>query len=214
MSNTPRNLLLAGVDEAGRGPLAGPLAVASVILKPGVVIDGIRDSKKLKHETRLKLSQEIRAKALAYSCILISPDKIDHFNILQATKMGMRQTALQVIDDLGLSKKNNIHFLVDGNAIFCKELSVEAIIKGDDKLQCIGAASILAKVTRDLYMEKVAEEFPQYEFQKHKGYPTKLHKELIRTHGPCPIHRKTFAGVKEHLDKSTKNISSNKGASF
>lgn len=200
-----RAFYLAGIDEAGRGPLAGPVSVAGVILPPEFDSTKINDSKKLKHEDRLEISEIIKENALAYECILISPEEIDSLNILKATLQGMDKVARGL---KAQTQSNFIHFLVDGNKTFCNDLSVEAIIKGDGKVKCIGAASILAKVTRDTYMEEMAEQYPEYLFETHKGYPTKLHKEKIKEHGPCPIHRKTFAGVKEYcnaIDTSTRN---------
>lgn len=196
--------IIAGIDEAGRGPLAGPLSVAAVALgDKGSKIKGLADSKKLSHKNRLQLAAEIKEKALFHTTILITPEEIDSFNILQATKLGMKRAAQELID-LMSSKATGTrcHFLVDGNQKFCMKISNEAIIKGDDKILSISAASILAKVERDLLMEEMATKYPCYDFEVHKGYPTKSHKEKIRTHGPCPIHRKTFSGVKEFYNET------------
>jgi ribonuclease HII len=191
---------IAGIDEAGRGPLAGPVGVAGVVLPAGFKSKKITDSKKLSLLSRNELFLEIKETCLAYSCILISPEKIDQYNILRATMMGMEQVAKELISKLKKSPSAQFHFLVDGNRAFCNDLSVEAIIKGDGKIKCIGAASILAKVARDTYMEKIGTQYPEYEFHLHKGYPTRLHKERIQQFGPCPIHRKTFSGVKEYCE--------------
>jgi ribonuclease HII len=193
-----RTMYVAGIDEAGRGPLAGPVSVAGVILSPAYNSEKVRDSKKLTHKDRLELSEEIKANSIAHFSVLVSPEEIDRMNILRATMYGMEQVAAGVVRLLTAAAPGKVHFLVDGNRPFCNKRSVEAIIKGDGKIKCIGAASILAKVERDLYMEKLAEQYPEYLFETHKGYPTKLHKEKIRLHGPSPVHRKTFSGVKEY----------------
>lgn len=187
---------IIGVDEAGRGPLAGPVVAAAVILGPNTNLLEIRDSKKLSHKKRLELSDKIKKLALGYSIQSIDPDEIDRINILSATKLAMKKAVIDLINKLDIK---NPHCLVDGNTPFCKELSIETIIKGDDKIRCIGAASILAKVYRDQFMTEMSESFPYYGFEKHMGYPTKAHVEQIKIHGPCPIHRKTFKGVKEHV---------------
>lgn len=200
-------MYLAGIDEAGRGPLAGPLAVAGVILSPTFNSENIDDSKKLSHQNRLVLAKEIKGNSIAWASVMISPEEIDHLNILRATLYGMKQVATTLMEKIkNHSPECKVHYLVDGNKTFCNKLSVEAIIKGDGKIKCIGAASILAKVERDLYMEKMAEQYPEYVFESHKGYPTKLHKEKIKLHGPSPIHRKTFSGVKEYCNADNKGI--------
>jgi len=187
-------IIVAGIDEAGRGPLAGHVVAAAVALSPKSLHLPIQDSKKLNAKRRLNLFEEIKELALGYSISSIEHDKIDEINILQATKLAMKTAASDLIENLCAKDS---HFLVDGNTPFCKNFSIETIIKGDDKIRCIGAASILAKVHRDLHMEKMALEYPQYGFEKHMGYPTKFHKEQIKEFGPCPIHRRTFKGVKE-----------------
>lgn len=197
--NSP--LFIAGIDEAGRGPLAGPLSVAGIILPVTYMTSSITDSKKISAKNRLSLFHELKEIALAYSCLLVEPAEIDQINIFQATKQGMRRVAQDLVEKISTQNQTFVHFLVDGNTKFCNEISNEAIIKGDGKIKCIGAASILAKVTRDLYMEEMSNKYPDYAFEKHKGYPTKLHKERIKQFGPCPIHRKTFSGVKEYYSE-------------
>jgi ribonuclease HII len=197
-----KKFFICGIDEAGRGPLAGPVSVGGVILAVGTKIQGINDSKKLKANHREELEEEIKTKALAYSCIEVEPDTIDQINILQATKLGMKQVAedlIQKINAIFPDSQNIFHFLVDGNQKFCTTLSQDPIIKGDGLIKLIGSASILAKVSRDRIMKNLGREFPQYGFESHMGYPTKHHKQMIIEHGVLTIHRKTFAGVKEHL---------------
>lgn len=178
--------LIAGIDEAGRGPLAGPVCAAAVILPEGMIIDGVDDSKKLSEKKREQLYDKIIGAAVSYSIAFVYPDVIDEINIRQATHKAMQQAAD------GLKIKPDI-LLVDGNdKISFDGFESEYIIKGDSKLECIAAASILAKVTRDRYMREMDKEYPDYGFAKHKGYGTKAHMEAIREVGLCPIHRKTF----------------------
>lgn len=176
---------LAGVDEAGRGPLAGPVTAAAVVLPEDAVIDGLNDSKKLSEKRREELFDVIRDKALAYAVYSVDEKRIDEINILQATFEAMRGAvgALDVIPDL---------VLVDGNRSPGLELPCETVVKGDSKSMSIAAASILAKVTRDRYMRRIAEIYPGYGFEKHKGYGTKAHYEAIERLGICDIHRRTF----------------------
>ena len=176
---------LAGVDEAGRGPLAGPVTAAAVVLPEDAVIDGLNDSKKLSEKRREELFDVIRDKALAYAVYSVDEKRIDEINILQATFEAMRGAvgALDVIPDL---------VLVDGNRSPGLELPCETVVKGDSKSMLIAAASILAKVTRDRYMRRMAEIYPGYGFEKHKGYGTKAHYEAIERLGLCDIHRRTF----------------------
>lgn len=193
---------ICGIDEAGRGPLAGPLSVGGAIFRPHEMIGGINDSKKLTESKREALYEEIRTKALVYSNILVESPEIDRINILQATKLGMKLVAEDIIEKINLKfpdSHNFVHFLVDGNQKFCTKLSQDPIIKGDGLIKVIGSASILAKVSRDRIMMKLGREHPEYGFESHKGYPTKHHKEMIREYGVLPFHRKTFAGVKEHV---------------
>lgn len=179
------NGYLAGVDEAGRGPLAGPVAAAAVILPEGAEIDGINDSKKLSEKKREALFDVIKDKALAYAVCMAGAERIDEINILRATMEAMRGA----VEKLGLKPD---YVIVDGNRM--PELTVpgEAVVKGDSKSMAIAAASVLAKVTRDRYMREAARKFPGYGFEKHKGYGTKAHYEAIERLGVCGIHRRTF----------------------
>jgi len=183
---------IAGSDEAGRGPLVGAVVAAAVILHKDRPIAGLDDSKKLSEKKRELLAHQIREQALAWSVVSVHADEIDRINILQASLAAMKRAveSLLVTPDL---------VLVDGNK--CPDLScrVEAIVKGDSKVAAISAASILAKVDRDRQMIELHEQYPQYEFNRHKGYPTKLHMALLQEFGPCPLHRKSFAPVKKLL---------------
>lgn len=176
---------IAGVDEAGRGPLAGPVYAAAVILKPGARIDGINDSKKLSEKKREELFDVIIENSVAYAVYSVDEKTIDEVNILNATHMAMNGAvnSLSVRPDF---------VLIDGNSIKNMTLPHETIVKGDAKSISIAAASILAKVSRDRYIIKMAEKYPEYGFEKHKGYGTKAHTEAILKYGPCEIHRKTF----------------------
>ncbi len=176
---------ICGVDEAGRGPLAGPVYAAAVILPQGYVVEGVNDSKKLSEKKRDMLFDKIIDECVCYSIGTASVSEIDEFNILQATFLAMRRA----VD--GLSIKPDFA-LIDGNADPGVSTASMTVIKGDSKSANIAAASILAKVSRDRYMMEMAEKYPQYHFEKHKGYGTKLHYEMIREYGICPIHRKTF----------------------
>lgn len=177
--------LICGVDEAGRGPLAGPVAAGAVILPKDCMILYLNDSKKLSEKRREELFWEIREKAVSYSVGIVGPERIDEINILQATYEAMRQavSGLGVVPDLLLN-----------DAVTIPELAIPQvpIIKGDAKSVSIAAASILAKVTRDHRMEEYDRQFPQYGFAKHKGYGTAAHVAAIREFGPCPIHRRSF----------------------
>ena len=177
--------LICGVDEAGRGPLAGPVFAAAVILPSDYEIEGINDSKKLSPKKREKLFDEIIEHAVAYSIRSCDQKIIDEINILQATMLAMK-TAVE-----SLSVKPEIVF-VDGNRLPNWEIPSESIVTGDATSASIAAASILAKVSRDRFMLEMDKKYPEYEFAKHKGYPTELHYEKIREYGPCEIHRKTF----------------------
>ena len=177
--------LIAGVDEAGRGPLAGPVCAAAVILPPDAYFEKINDSKKLTDKQKDRLFDEIKEKAVAYSISLVPNTVIDEINILNATFKAMGEA----ID--GLSAVPG-HVLIDGNMVRGIEIPHTCVVKGDSKSISIAAASILAKVTRDRYMIQLAEKYPQYMFEKHKGYATKLHYEKILEFGPSDIHRKSF----------------------
>lgn len=184
--------LVAGVDEAGRGPLAGPVVAAAVILDDLNPIKGLADSKKLSASRREKLFDEIRAKALCFSIALASVEEIDQLNILQATMLAMRRAVN------GLRLKPNM-VLVDGNRLPIIDIRAEAIVKGDSLVPAISAASILAKVHRDRWCMEVDLVYPQYGFAGHKGYGTAVHLAALKSHGACPEHRKTFKPVTEVL---------------
>ncbi|MBN1379428.1 MAG: ribonuclease HII [Gammaproteobacteria bacterium] len=188
--------LIAGVDEAGRGPLAGPVVAAAVILDPQQQIIGLKDSKKLSAAKRAALSDEIRSKALAWAIALADAKEIDQINILQATMLAMQRAVNQL-------KSAPQRVLVDGNRCPILDYPVEAIIKGDATVAAISAASILAKVQRDHIMLQLHEQYPQYDFEQHKGYPTKRHCELLMQFGPCPEHRRSYAPVRLALQAST-----------
>ena len=180
------NGCFAGVDEAGRGPLCGPICVAACILDPEKPVYGINDSKKLSEKKREALFEEIKAKALAYSIIFVGPEVIDRENILHATLGGMRRA----VEELAITPRL---VLVDGNR--CPEglaMPAQPVVKGDAASASIGAASILAKVSRDRYMLELDRQYPQYQLAKHKGYPTKLHYELIEKYGIQPFYRRSF----------------------
>lgn len=176
---------IAGIDEAGRGPLAGPVYAAAVILDSGTVIKGLNDSKKLSEKRREEIFDEIIEKAVSYHIFSVNEKVIDEINILEATykAMGGAMEGLEVVPDF---------VLIDGNRIKGIELPHETVVKGDLKCASIAAASILAKVSRDRFMIEAAEKYPQYGFEKHKGYGTAAHNEAILKYGPCPIHRRTF----------------------
>ena len=180
--------LVAGVDEAGRGPLAGPVMAAAVILDEKHPIRYLADSKTLTAKRRDFLFDEIRAKALCFSVAQACVEEIDEINILQATMLAMRRAVL------GLRLPPKL-VLVDGNRLPVLDIRAEAIVKGDSKVAAISAASILAKVSRDRWGAQSHLEFPQYGFDSHKGYPTAVHLAALRVHGPCPQHRKTFGPV-------------------
>ena len=184
---------IAGVDEVGRGCLAGPVVAAAVILDPNRPIKGLRDSKKLSAKKRDELAEEIKEKALAWSVAAMGPEVIDKINILQATLEAMKAAVekLPVEPDF---------VQVDGNKLPKWKWLSEAIVKGDDKVEWISAASIIAKTTRDAYMCKIAELYPQYGFEHHVGYGTAEHIKALKAYGPTPIHRKTFAPVREVID--------------
>jgi len=184
--------LAAGVDEAGRGPLAGPVVAAAVILDDLHPIAGLADSKKLTPARREKLYDEIRAKALCFCIAEASVEEIDRLNILQATMLAMRRAVM------GLRLKP-VMVLVDGNRLPVLDVPAEAIVKGDALVPSISAASILAKVHRDRWCLQVHEEFPQYGFAGHKGYGTAVHMAALREHGACVHHRRSFAPVAQNL---------------
>lgn len=184
--------LIAGVDEAGRGPLAGPVFAAAVVFEKGTVIPEINDSKKLTEKKREELFDVIKEKALYYSIVSADEKEIDRINILNATYkcFNAAVSELDAMPDV---------VLIDGNRCGEMPTEYETIVKGDAKSMSIAAASILAKVARDRYITELDSKYPEYNFKKHKGYGTKEHLELIAKFGPCPIHRMTFKGVKEHI---------------
>ncbi len=180
---------ICGVDEAGRGPLAGPVVAAAVILDPNNPIEGLGDSKKISEKNRQRLYPLIKEKAKAWAIAEASAQEIDQINILQASLLAMKRA----VEALNIQAE---HALIDGNKAPTLNISCTCIIKGDEKEACIGAASILAKVYRDELLVKLDKEYPQYQFAKHKGYPTKLHRELLTQHGACKEHRQSFKPVK------------------
>lgn len=191
------HLYIAGCDEVGRGPLAGPVVAAAVILDPNVVIKGLNDSKKLSEKKRVALDIEIKEKALAFQIIYISPKEIDDINIYQASKKAMI---------MAIKKLDPKPSFVLSDAMPLNELNIpfESIIKGDSKSATIAAASIIAKVERDNYMVKLSKKYPEYGFEKHKGYPTKQHIEALNKYGVLDIHRKTYKPVSDKLNEQIK----------
>ncbi|MFT2097087.1 ribonuclease HII [Marinomonas sp. 2405UD66-6] len=186
--------LVAGTDEAGRGPLAGEVVAAAVILDPNNPIAGLADSKKLSEKKREALFDEIQEKALAYAIASASIEEIDELNILHASMLAMSRS-------VALLSVPPEHVLVDGNRLPPNlPCTAEAVVKGDARQAAISAASILAKVTRDRSIVELAKTYPEYGFEKHKGYPTALHLEAIRLHGITPIHRRSFGPVKKILE--------------
>ena len=176
---------ICGVDEAGRGPLAGPVVAAACILPTDCIIEGLNDSKKLPEKKRERLFEEIKEKAIAYAIASASNEEIDTLNILNATMLAMARAieALPTKADFAI---------VDGNCVRNFPIPAITIVKGDAKSPSIAAASILAKVTRDRYCMEMDAMYPEYNFKKHKGYPTQEHRDLVMQYGPCPLHRRTF----------------------
>ena len=192
---------IAGVDEAGRGPLAGPVVAAAVIFKPYFIIEGVQDSKKLSPQKREQLLESIQAHALAIGVGIVDSKTIDRINIRQASFKAMRMA-------IGRLKIQPEYLLIDGEALPEKFYPQMGIKNGDNRSFTIAAASIVAKVTRDRLMVDLHQKYPQYGFDRHKGYGTKLHREMILQYGPCPVHRRTF------LKKIVGNLtqSDNKGS--
>ena len=176
---------VCGIDEAGRGPLAGPVCAAAVLLPEGLVIDGLNDSKKLSEKKRELLFPVIEENALAFGIGFADEKEIDEINILQATFLAMRRA-------FDAMQRRCDYVLVDGNRMPPMPVLGETVVKGDAKSPSIAAASILAKVSRDRVMLEYAKQYPEYQFEKHKGYGTKAHVEALRAFGPSPIHRRTF----------------------
>ena len=191
----PPYVIICGVDEAGRGPLAGAVYAAAVILNPQRAILGLADSKKLSEKKRDSLAIEIKTHALAWAIASASVEEIDEINILQASLLAMKRAveSLAIMPEL---------VLVDGNRCPKISLPCHAIIKGDSKVQAISAASILAKTARDANCFELHQIYPQYNFAQHKGYPTALHMSLLITHGISPVHRKSYAPVRKLLVKA------------
>jgi ribonuclease HII len=184
--------LIAGIDEAGRGPLAGPVVAAAVVLPAGLLIKGVNDSKKLSPDTRERLFDTIMSQALSVGIGMGDPELIDRINILQATRHAMLTAVSQLTPQPD-------YLLIDGISTINSSIPQKTIKKGDSLSLSIAAASIIAKVTRDRLMRKLDEIHPGYGFSGHKGYGSALHLEAIRLLGPSPVHRLTFGGVKEHL---------------
>jgi len=194
------SLKIAGVDEAGRGPLAGPVLVAAVILDPNNHIEGLDDSKRLTEKRREALYPQIKDRALAWSIVQVDVEEIDRVNILQATMLGMQRAVEQLYPAAQLA-------LVDGNRAPALACEVRTIVQGDRLEPAISAASILAKVSRDRLMKAYHLSYPCYGFDRHKGYPTAEHRRLLAQHGPCAIHRKSFAPVRDALQEKGAQVS-------
>ena len=187
---------LCGVDEAGRGPLAGPVVAAAVMLDPDQHIEGLRDSKKLSAAARERLADEIRLRAAAWCVAEASVEEIDRLNILHATLLAMQRA----VAGLGRAPDD---VWVDGNRCPDWAWRSQAVVKGDDKVAAIAAASILAKTSRDHFMCRLHDEYPAYGFDRHMGYGTAAHMAALQAHGACPQHRRSFAPVKLVLDQAT-----------
>lgn len=186
-------MLIAGIDEAGRGPLAGPVVAAAVVFEEGYSNSEIRDSKQLSASKREKLVDVITSESRDYAVVAVGPRRIEQLNIRQATREAMRLALRRVVcPDL---------VLIDGNTPIETTLAQETVVKGDQKHVEIAAASILAKVWRDSLMVRIGRRYPGYEFEEHVGYPTKAHRALVKELGPCRVHRETFSGVREYLFK-------------
>lgn len=179
------DMIVAGIDEAGRGPLAGPVFAAAVILPPGLIIDGLNDSKKISEKKRQKLFDIIKAEAISWAIASCDHEEIDSLNILGATMLAMKRASD------ALSTRPEL-LLIDGNRATGFSIPTKTVIKGDALIPQISAASILAKVARDRYCMEMAEKYPDYGFEKHKGYPTEFHRKKVVELGPCPEHRLTF----------------------
>ena len=194
-SNKGDTLLVAGVDEVGIGPLAGPVLACAVILDPDQPITGLADSKSISAKRRQALAAEIQQRALCVSLGRASVEEIDEMNVLKASHLAMRRALA------GLSIQPD-HVLVDGNKLPDTDYSAEAIVQGDKTVEAISAASIVAKVTRDQELINLAQLYPGYGFESHKGYPTARHRRALRTMGPCPAHRRSYAPVQAALART------------
>ena len=193
MDENPFATLVAGVDEAGRGPLAGSVVAAAVILNPEQYIEGLADSKKLSAARREVLEVEIKHKARAWAIAECSQQDVDEFNILQASLLAMKRALLSLV-----LKPDQV--LIDGNRLPQLDgYRMRAVVRGDQSEPCISAASILAKQHRDRQMLELDRQYPQYQFARHKGYPTELHREMLREHGVSPVHRRSFKPVRDLL---------------
>lgn len=186
--------IIAGVDEAGRGPLAGPVVSAAVVLHDDIALPGLRDSKALTPRQRARLAGDIRRRAQAFAVAMATPEEIDELNILEASLKAMARAVEKL-------KLTPTHVRVDGNRLprfdgLSRTVIAEAVVRGDASVPAISAASILAKVCRDGLMQRWHRRYPQYGFDRHKGYPTPRHLEALALHGPCPIHRRTFGPVR------------------
>lgn len=190
---------ICGVDEAGRGPLAGSVVAAAVILDPNCPIFGLNDSKKLSAKVREELFDIIIRDAKAWSIAEASPAEIDSINILQATMLAMKRAIEGLEKTFGRMPDGA---LIDGNRCPKVDIPMEAIVKGDSKVQAISAASILAKVTRDRDMQSLHKQFPMYGFNQHMGYPTPFHFARLKEFGPCPMHRRSFSPVRAVMEQS------------
>ncbi len=194
--------VVIGLDEVGRGPLAGPVTAAGVVLRPGYDNDQIIDSKQLSHQKRVELFSEIVANSLVTSVISVGPRRIEALNIREASRLAMLLCVQRIWRSLARQNSDTdftYQLLIDGNVPLATTLPQETIIKGDAKIRCIAAASILAKVTRDSLMDELDRRFPGYNLAKNKGYPTKDHFSALEQLGPSRIHRRTFRGVRELL---------------
>lgn len=188
---------VAGVDEVGIGPLAGPVVACAVILNPADCIDGLDDSKIISEERREALAREIQARALCVSIGRASVEEIDRLNVLQASHLAMKRAVA------GLSVTPD-HVLVDGNKVPDLGISTEAIVQGDKTVPAICAASIVAKVKRDAELVALSVQYPEYGFELHKGYPTAMHRRALRAIGPCPAHRRSYAPVQKALARQSR----------
>ncbi len=196
--------IIAGVDEAGRGPLAGPVVAGCVVLPPSCEYYRFQDSKKVSAKKRNELYEYLHSiDSISFGVGIVSAEEIDSINILQASLLAMKRAVLDMVKTYSLDFPGFI--LVDGKFTIPMDIPQLAIIKGESKSASIAAASIVAKVTRDKLMHEYHQRYPLYNFKKNKGYPTKEHRLSIATHGPCPIHRNTFKGVKEHLKNGPEN---------